>query len=412
MHRRTCGEVVSCMSGVCDFVLSYSKLSAMEKTATVLVFLSLLAHILTLEIPQVFYVKPTVAPTTECPSDDSPCHSLQYYANHSSFTNNNRFLFLEGEHHLDSVVTISNVANLSLVGLSSGVEILCKSVPSGFHVETFIEFNIENMAITSCTRSENTFLSLLNGADVRLKYFNMSGSYVATNVLGTFSIFASTFFSPRGGRIQVDYSLCNGPSYFNFSKSKLHEIDIDIGMHCTGIHVLVEDSTLYSVLKVDYSVLTNNSFFVSNSIVTGDIAFNGDTICFGSQCHSAAFLRIMNTTFNATDVTFMTLEHPDTIMCTVLIEDSTFLSANSYYGSEQGDYSHTAINVEIKNTRFVDSGGVDSDGNFNSAIKAQSTIACLKTTIIHLSWLLAPKLFFKVITPSGTIQHLLELESA
>ena len=136
----------------------------MEKIASLLVILSLLAGGLSLEIPQVikvFYVKPTVAPTTECPSGDSiPCHSLQYYANHSNFTNNSKFLFLEGEHHLDSVVTITNVANLSLVGLSSGVEIVCKSVPSGFHVETFTEFNIENMAITSCTRSENAFLSL------------------------------------------------------------------------------------------------------------------------------------------------------------------------------------------------------------------------------------------------------------
>ena len=329
----------------------------MEK---MLVFLSLLAHGLTLKVPRLFYVKPTVAPTTECPSGDSPCHSLQYYANHSNFTNNSRFLFLEGEHHLDSVVTISNVTNLSLAGFSSGVEILCKSVPSGFHVETFIEFNIENMAITSCTRSENAYLSLLNGSDVRLKYFNMTGSYVATNVLGTFSTFASTFFSPQGVRIRVDYSLCDKPSYFNFSKSKLH--DINIGMHCTGIQVLVEDSTLYSELRVDYSVLTNNSFFVSNSIVTGDIRFSGDTTCFGSQCDisslqcDAAFLKIMNTTFNAnSDITFWTPEHPDTKMCTVLIEDSTFLSATSNFYFAYNDSRHgDPINVEIKNTSFVD----------------------------------------------------------
>ena len=70
---------------------------------------------------------------------------------------------------------------------------------------------------------------------------------MATNVLGTFSIFASTFFSPPVGSIRVDYSLCDVPSYFNFSKSKLHEIDFDIGMHCPGIHVMVEDSTLYMV---------------------------------------------------------------------------------------------------------------------------------------------------------------------
>ena len=278
----------------------------MEKIATLLVFLSLLALGLTFEIPEVvrvFYVKPTVAPMTECPSGDSPCHSLQYYANHSNFTNNSRFLFLEGEHHLDSVVTISNVANLSLVGLSSGVEILRKSGTSGFHIETFIDFNIENMAVTGyIIWSENAFLSLLNGSDVRLKYFtiNILGSFVnelvAENVLGTFSIFSSAFFSCQ---IWVDYSLCNGPSYFNFSKSELHDTSLHIGMYCPGIQVLVEDSTLYSELDVYYSVLTNNSFFVSNSIVTGDITFNG---WFGSQCDisslqcDAAFLKIMNTT--------------------------------------------------------------------------------------------------------------------
>ena len=96
----------------------------------------------------------------------TPCSRMRARGKYSNFTNNSRFLFLEGEHHLDSVVIITNVANLSLVGLSSGVEIICKSVPSGFHIETFIEFNIENMAITSCTGSEKAFLSLLNGADV------------------------------------------------------------------------------------------------------------------------------------------------------------------------------------------------------------------------------------------------------
>ena len=61
-----------------------SAMYSMKKIAAVLLVLSLLALGLTLEIPQVvkvFYVKPTVAPTTECPSGDSPCHSLQYYAN-------------------------------------------------------------------------------------------------------------------------------------------------------------------------------------------------------------------------------------------------------------------------------------------------------------------------------------------
>ena len=80
------------------------------------------------------------------------------------------------------------MANLSLVGLSSGVEILCKSVPSGFHVETFVRLNIEMMAITNCTGSEKISLSLLSGLDMSLNTVAISGydtiGLVATNVLG------------------------------------------------------------------------------------------------------------------------------------------------------------------------------------------------------------------------------------
>ena len=102
---------------VCMIIVTGISLVTMEKAGLFLaVLLTTLLHQSVCRIfdspLKVFYVKPTV-PRTECPSGDSPCHSLQYYANHSS---NSRFLFLEGEHHLDSVVTISNVANLSLVG--------------------------------------------------------------------------------------------------------------------------------------------------------------------------------------------------------------------------------------------------------------------------------------------------------
>ena len=209
-------------------------------SAALLCVFSLLAQGLTLEIPpvKVFYVKATVLSTTECPSGDSPCHSLQYYANHSNFTNNSRSLFLEGEHHLDSVVTISNVANLSLVGLNSGVEILCKSVPSGFHVETFVRLNIEMMAITNCTGPENISLSLWNGLDMHLNDVTITGNdtigLAATNVVGMLSIFASTFILPPQegieNNIMVNYSLSNRPSYLNFSKNKIQDTKIYIGI--------------------------------------------------------------------------------------------------------------------------------------------------------------------------------------
>ena len=111
-----------------------------------------------------FYVKPTGS-RAECPS---PCHSLQDYAKNSSFTtNNSKFIFLEGDHHLGTVVDIRNVANLSLVGNSSRVKIFCVSLPSGFHIEEFVGLNIENMTILNNYYSEtNSSMYLGTGSDV------------------------------------------------------------------------------------------------------------------------------------------------------------------------------------------------------------------------------------------------------
>ena len=116
----------------------------MAKVLSLAVALASFSLYSTVGAEKVFYVKPTV-PTTECPSGDSPCHSLQYYANNSSFTNNSRFLFLEGEHHLDSVVEIRNVANLSLVGVTARVKIACGSLPTGLYMENLNRLTFENM---------------------------------------------------------------------------------------------------------------------------------------------------------------------------------------------------------------------------------------------------------------------------
>ena len=222
----------------------------MEKTALFLLFLlSLSAKCLGLSAVGVFYVKPTAGPTTECPSDDSPCHSLQYYANHSSFTNNSRFLFLEGEHHLDSVVTISNVANLSLVGAvshSGAVKILGKAVPSGFHIEDFSHLSVENLAIYNCSGPENNTLSLLSGSDVTLNHiavFNSSGNggsgLVAMDIVGYLPILDSSFVTQHGSNILVEYSSCSQPCQFNFTANHLSTVmnstEMKLWIYCSDV---------------------------------------------------------------------------------------------------------------------------------------------------------------------------------
>ena len=191
---------------------------------------------------KVFYVKPTV-PTTECPSGDSPCHSLQYYANYSSFTNNSRFLFLEGEHHLDSVVTISNVANLSLVGAGSGVEILCMYLPSGFHIEEYIGVKVENMVISYCGAGpRNAAVELVNGSEVMIDHLTLSNGsgddstgLWAEEVVGSFSILNSIFIVRT---LSIKYSFCKLPTILNLTNNTLITLnqcsDAELNLGCSN----------------------------------------------------------------------------------------------------------------------------------------------------------------------------------
>ena len=230
---------------------------------------------------KVFYVKPTV-PTTECPSGDSPCHSLQYYANHSSFTNNSRFLFLEGEHHLDSVVTISNVANLSLVGAGSGVEILCMSLPSGFRIEEFIGVKIENMVISYCNTGPANAFELVNGSEVTIDHVtiaNCSGDHCrglwAEEVVGCFSILNSIFkVINHGGTLHINYSFCKLPTFLNLANNTLITSlyaceDAELYLGCSNIYTVITDiqfgmESLPGLCGLHITPTCNNSVVISN----------------------------------------------------------------------------------------------------------------------------------------------------
>ena len=91
---------------------------------------------------KVFYVKPTV-PTTECPSGDSPCHSLQYYANHSS--HQQQQVPLPGRRApLGQCGDHQQCGQLITVGLME-VNILCQG--QGFYIEEFSSLKVENLSI-------------------------------------------------------------------------------------------------------------------------------------------------------------------------------------------------------------------------------------------------------------------------
>ena len=225
---------------------------------------------------KVFYVKPTV-PTTECPSGDSPCHSLQYYANHSSFTNNSKFLFLEGEHHLDSVVTISNVANLSLVGAGSGAGILCMSLPSGFHIEEFIGVKVENMVIYYCSAGpRNAAVELVNGSEVTIDHVTISNcsgddctGLWAEEVVGSFSILNSIFTEINGVNFRIYFSFCKFPTILNLTNNTLITLngyyrEADLYLGCSNIYTVITDIQFQGVCGLSIRPTCNNSVVISN----------------------------------------------------------------------------------------------------------------------------------------------------
>ena len=280
---------------------------------------------------KVFYVKPT-EPRTDCPSGDSPCHSLQYYANHSSFTNNSKFLFLEGEHHLDSVVEIRNVANVSLIGVSFGVEILCMSIPSGFHVEGFSRLSFENMTLSSCSGGENVAIYLGTGSDVSLNnvMVRIARGLQAVDVFGSFSIHNSTFSTAEASNILVNYSSCqHRPSYFNFSGGNLsaeqHGINsgmMALGVACSDIHIAISDS-IFEVSNNGLSVnfneeLTNCTLLLDNNVFHASITVTNH--CDENKLHcSRSFMKLTRNFIG-----FIASFHNIPANCTLVVEETVF----------------------------------------------------------------------------------------
>ena len=227
---------------------------------------------------KVFYVKPTV-PTTECPSGDSPCHSLQYYANHSSFTNNSRFFFLEGEHYLDSVVTISNVANLSLVGAGSGVEVFCMPLSSGFRIEEFVGVKIENMVISYCCAGpRNAAVEIVNGSEVTIDHVTISNSsgdnctgLLVEEVVGSFSILNSIFMRMVGVTLRIKYSFCKLPTTLNLTNNTLITTlnayscaNANLNLGCSNIHTVITDIQFQGMCGLSIRPTCNNSVVIRN----------------------------------------------------------------------------------------------------------------------------------------------------
>ena len=326
---------------------------------------------------QVFYV----GSTTECSSaDNSPCHSLQYYANNSNFTSNSIFHFLQGQHHLETVITIRNVVNLTLVGASSGVKIRCHSPQSGFSVKEFRYLVIENMTFSECSLeyyASRSAVVLDTGSELSLKHITISKSssdseytgLSVNNVTGSFSIRSSVFHMPMGNGIAVFYPLSNTPGMFEFISNdvsscnrvdtyglSLHINTPNVQMVLTGSNFklanegsIVKEYSKVKSLQANFTVATNDPIKISNSSFVGKALINfGDFQC--SPNHTIA--ELSGVLGNIVEIYSPKFPRE----CLVFIEDSnlTFLIATLYKNLNDESVSQ----VRLHNTTIINGTGI------------------------------------------------------
>lgn len=291
----------------------------MEGTVFVLLLLLNLCH-----SNEVFHVK-SANNTGDCLT---PCHFLQYYADHSSFTNNSMFLFLEGEHFLESTLILRNVANLSLVGVSSRV--IITGVSGFLHVQDFAGLILKNLVVSN---SSGIVFQFSHGSEVSLssivvpnhQHLNPEGLNIVS-VTGAISIFNSTFNTT----VAVTFSFCNNQSsVFEFSNNTVRgtHSGVVLGITCPNVRVVI----MYSTFEDSPTAFTFGTF-MNNSLQVISSLFLRSTMdfltCFADNCDKSGYINCNHNAFTFNDISVvssnLSFEIDYVNNCTIFVEDSRF----------------------------------------------------------------------------------------
>ena len=118
----------------------------------------LVAALLTMNIhcsaaENVYCVTPTATSCSSCPHNSTNCTTLSEYAQEAEmyFTTNTTMVFLQGDHVLDTNITVANVARFTMRGKSSSSNVVCNGFV-GFSFTGMVNFKIHLLAFNSCSR--------------------------------------------------------------------------------------------------------------------------------------------------------------------------------------------------------------------------------------------------------------------
>ena len=226
-----------------------------------------------------------------CPQ---PCHPLSYYITHTAtyFTSNATFIFMEGEHLLDSKgsvqVVINNVDNLTLRGerghSNTDNIIRCSSNTHGLVFKNGSIINIYGITITGCGQQDAIPLSFTNIASLYIHHIALydntysTSNYTAggalyiysvsdTHVTITNSTFTNNIVGGDGGGLHIQ---CTESSGTSTNVIVIHSVSTDN----SGNGLLLHSS------KVELSQVT-----ISNNKGSGIAAMVNCTVVF-TEGHS------------------------------------------------------------------------------------------------------------------------------
>ena len=259
--------------------------------------------------------------TTDCPQ---PCHPFSYYITETStyFTNNATFVFMKGEHLLDSEgllqVVISDVDILTLRGPGIDGIITCSSNTRGLAFNNITIVNIINITITGCGQQDAiqslqfVNVSTLNILDVVaydnnynievmhakniyiMDYFGISnhensgfvisGYVTSHNIVIIRSAFVETF-SPSGAALSVilgantHNNVTIISSLFGNNNGNGLYMYFFVGGHnnVTISNSIFANNTVGSGggLYINFCTDTHNNIAIINSIFTNNSAYDG-----------------------------------------------------------------------------------------------------------------------------------------
>ena len=226
-----------------------------------------------------YYV--SLSTTDDCPQ---PCNPLSYYIADTAtyFTSNATFIFMEGEHLLDSKglvqVVINNVDNLTLRGESghsnTDIIIRCGSNTHGLNFNNGSIINIYGITITGCGQQDI----------IPLKFANIASLYIHHIRLYN-NIIHNSSFDTIAGALYI-YSVSD-TTHITITNSEITNNIVAL----FGLYIYTgTDTHVHNIITI------TNSGFISNTVRDG----GGLGIYTGTGTHN--IITITNSVFNNTIV--------------------------------------------------------------------------------------------------------------